>query len=120
VLPPYTLFTYSSGTLPIRWLLFKNNVSTAARTGDNSPVRKLWLRSTIDPSPYIDDGGGDGDGTPPDKLFRCKNKEERVGLRREEGMGPLNWFMLKSRNSNSDNDWRPLSGPPIMFFDADK
>jgi hypothetical protein len=120
VLPPYTFFTYSSGTLPVRRLLFKNSVSTAARTGDNSPVRRLWLKSTIDPSPYIKDDDGNDDGTPPDKLFRCKNNEERGGLKREEGMGPLNWFMLKSRNSNSDNDWRPLSGPPIMFFDADK
>ena len=61
------------------------------------------------------------DGSPPDKLFRCKNSEERVGLKKSEvGMAPLNLFMLTSRYTNSDCDSRPLSGPHIEFIDTDK
>lgn len=61
------------------------------------------------------------DGRPPDKLFRCKNSEVREGFKKsEDGMGPLNWFMLTSRYANSDSDSRALSGPHIQFSDTDK
>lgn len=114
---------YSHGTIPIRRLLFKNKLSTPAKTGDNSPVKKLWLKSTIDPPPYDADVVGSPinfDGTRPDKLFRCKNIDDSVGLNSSAGMGPLNWFMLKSRYTNSESSANPLSGPRIELRETDR
>lgn len=112
---------YASGTLPVSRLLFKNRLSTPAKIGVNSPVKELWLRSTIDPPLYNDDSeAGPAGGTPPDKLFRCNSIDESVGvLNSHDGMGPLNWFMLKSRYTNSGSDSKPLSGPHMELSDND-
>lgn len=58
------------------------------------------------------------DGSPPDKLFRCKNIEDKEGLNSSAGMVPLNLFMLKSRYTNSESDCRLLSGPVKRLSDS--
>ena len=59
-------------------------------------------------------------GTPPEKLFRCNSIELSLEWNSDLGMGPLNWFMLKSRYTNSESDSKPLMGPHILFSETDK
>lgn len=86
----------------------------------------------MDPSPYKSSFNDDDDeddgvvvaffccGTPPDKLFRWRNIDEREERKSEGGMVPLNRFMLMSRYTNSESDSSPMSGPHMRFPDADK
>ncbi|KAL0311285.1 UNVERIFIED_CONTAM: hypothetical protein Sangu_2423200 [Sesamum angustifolium] len=66
------------GTPPVRRLLFRNSVSAPISAVVSSPVRKLWLRSTVEPT-----AGGHGRdcGTPPDKLFRWRSIDVMLGGR---------------------------------------